>query len=702
MRLLFVSEKRSVIDAVKRTYALHKKELEYKVGNIDFFELPEKTIKYMPPTEYPNWGALYPNKKLPMIPEEFILSVSTDEHAVKALKNFRIRIAKTHYDALVCGTEPDIYGNGMFYDLVRHEHLVEMKTFRFFTSSLAEDSVHKALLCMTDFYRNGRDIRMTEAYLVSSEFDWNIKTTSSAMMALKSQGKYNSPSPIERVMSPAIRLICDDKNHSAEPAERYIIKATFLEGFSGILVDKNGSEKTFGSREEAENTLKNIDGLDAVIERIERKKERICPPPLHTLTTIQKEAETELAYTPWETLDLLVALHDKGYVSYPFTECHFITKKTAKNIGAFLKASYIVPELRDYIKSLTQEKVDSLKTNKLMVDDEQVEKSLHGAIVPTENAPKSDKLSEKEWNIYRFICKRLVLQSLDLQSKTKTTLHIRFSGFAFKSEMYSVTKEGWTSLYKSNKQSKTIYPNLQEGSLTLVMDRKIHEQPIRQQKKLTSAALIEQIESLSKQDNEDIVGKHICIGNPHSRTKAVKRLVEMGYASISKDDNSLCISKKGTNYVNVLKDVSITSPIQVSALEGVIKDVSNGRLSYKTAKKKTNAYIIKLLKELSVLNAEQVLSLMDNEELKCPYCGSRIIRSEYGVQCEKNKKRQCRFFIFDKEHLLKKSDISGLIEKGETGKIKNIVYSNKTGERYDAKLKLLSEDSKKVIEYIFC
>ena len=134
----------------------------------------------------------------------------------------------------------------------------------------------------------------------------------------------------------------------------------------------------------------------------------------------------------------------------------------------------------------------------------------------------------------------------------------------------------------------------------------------------------------------------------------------------------------------------------------MIKDVSNGRLSYKTAKKKTNAYIIKLLKELSVLNAEQVLSLMDNEELKCPYCGSRIIRSEYGVQCEKNKKRQCRFFIFDKEHLLKKSDISGLIEKGETGKIKNIVYSNKTGERYDAKLKLLSEDSKKVIEYIFC
>ncbi len=699
MRLLFVSESRAVIDAVKHTYALHKKELGKKIGSIDFFALPEKVIGFKDPMDYPGWSSQWPKVNFPIIPDEFMLGVLDGKDAEKAVKDFGTSIKNNHYDALICGTEPDIYGNGMFYNLIRHERLTEMKVFRFITASLTDESVHKAMLGMTDFYRNIRDVRMTEAYLASSEFDWNIKTNSSAMLSLKSQREYNSLALIERVMSPTIRLIYDEKNHGTTSEERYIIKTTFLEGFSGILLDQNSNEWVFSSRKEAEDVLKKIDGVDAVIEKIEKTKKTVLPPPLHNLSTIQKEAETEYNYTPWETLDVLMALYNKGYVSYPLTECHFITKETAKDIGALLKSSYIVPELREYIKTLTQEKVDSIKINKKIVDVEQAENFLHGAIVPTKNTPKQGMLSEKEWDIYRLICKRLVSQSLNALIKEKTTIYTRSSGYVFKSEMDSIVKEGWTSLYKKEKHNEDIVPDINEGSATLAMERKIYGCPMTQQKKLTSAVLIEKICGFSDQSEGE---KHICIGTPKSRTKAVRKLVESGYAIINAKDNSLCISDKGTNYINVLRESSITSPTQVSALEGMIREVSDGRISYKTAKKKTNAYITRLLKELSSLDKEQILSLMDNEELKCPYCGSRIIRSEYGIQCEKNTKRQCRFFIFDKEHLLKKNDISDLIKKGETGKIKNIVCSNKTGERYDARLKLLPKGSEKVIEYIFC
>ncbi len=91
------------------------------------------------------------------------------------------------------------------------------------------------------------------------------------------------------------------------------------------------------------------------------------------------------------------------------------------------------------------------------------------------------------------------------------------------------------------------------------------------------------------------------------------------------------------------------------------------------------------------------------EELKCPVCGGRIVKTGYGFACEHRfqEENQCYFSIGEiAGKKISLEEFSTLLNEGITDVISG--FKSKTNQKFDAKLKLkTNEEGKKVIVFDF-
>ncbi len=709
MRLLFVAEKNSEMQAVRQTYEMHKKDVEEKLGVIDFVALSGHVTRYKDPKEYPEWSLPWTQLTLPMLPKEFVLTEPTGDYSKKILRNFESVIERTHYDALICGTDPDVEGNGIFYNLARYKHLTNIKTYRFFAASLTDGEILKSLLNMTDFYRNPREIRMTETYLARSHFDWEVGMNASVGVSLKKAKNKGEVMRVGRVKAPTIKLVYDNSKaiDSFVPHSDYLAKITYLNGFTGVLLSDDGKERTFEKKEDAEAYLNEITDSFATVKSIERKRTKKYAPVLYRLSTIQTEAGNIYNYTPEETLSIIQGLYEKRLVSYPRTDCSYVTREMAEKFGSLLKSAFRIPELKEYIRTLDQEKVDAVKDNERVVNDDEVAKSSHDALLPTENAPDYEKLSIDEKNIYGLICKRLLAQFLPPITENKTVLFTEFGGEIFKSNGSTVIEKGWSVLYERQNRSEEIPDELDKDSQLVVFERNAYEKKSEPPKRLTTATLVQAMENISKyiddKELKNVMKLARGIGTPATRAEIIKEIVKTGYVECKGKNNALYISDFGERYIESLNGFSIIDPTAAATWEAMFQDVKEGHITYKEAKKKTENYVYKFMSEIADMAQEVKENAVENMLInaKCPYCKGQVVRTGFGYQCEGNRQKLCKFVIFDKQNLITEDDITELIETGKTRKIQNIVYSKKNDRFYTARLKLCTKENSNVVEFIF-
>ena len=169
MKYLYLAEKPSVMRQVRDTYNKHKQEIIRQVGEIDFMALAGHVCRYLTPDEYPQWKDQKWNEiDLPMIPKPFAITKGDTKNCQDILAKIKEAIKKEHYDGIIVGTDSDVEGNGIYYLISKYLHLEKYKTLRFFERSLTEKEILDSLYSLTDFYRNARDVRMTECYIIRS------------------------------------------------------------------------------------------------------------------------------------------------------------------------------------------------------------------------------------------------------------------------------------------------------------------------------------------------------------------------------------------------------------------------------------------------------------------------------------------------------------------------------------------------------
>lgn len=209
----------------------------------------------------------------------------------------------------------------------------------------------------------------------------------------------------EFVKTPFYRLVASvGEEGQTFDAEWKAVKDTkYFE--SPLLYKENG----FKERADAEKLLAELnDGApEAVVESVERKKEKKQPPMLYNLAELQNDCSALFKISPSDTLKIVQELYEKKLVTYPRTDARVLSTAVAKEIGRNISG------LKNFqpVAAFAQGAMDSgtykgiAKTK--YVNDKQI--TDHYAIIPTGQGFGALKsLAPTALKVYEIICRRFL------------------------------------------------------------------------------------------------------------------------------------------------------------------------------------------------------------------------------------------------------------------------------------------------------
>lgn len=209
----------------------------------------------------------------------------------------------------------------------------------------------------------------------------------------------------EFVKTPFYRLVANvGEEGQTFDAEWKAVKGTrYFE--SSLLYKENG----FKERPAAEQLLAELKAgePEAVVETVERKKEKKQPPMLYNLAELQNDCSSLFKISPSDTLKIVQELYEKKLVTYPRTDARVLSTAVAKEIGrniSGLKNFQPVAEFaQEAMESGTYKGIAKTK----YVNDKQI--TDHYAIIPTgQGFGALRSLAPTALKVYEIICRRFL------------------------------------------------------------------------------------------------------------------------------------------------------------------------------------------------------------------------------------------------------------------------------------------------------
>ena len=549
MKYLYLAEKPSAMKDVKAAYNASSKPL----GDIDFFALTGHICRLCEPKEYEDWDVRWADRKLPMIPEPFKVGVLTD-NKVKELKE---QLKKEKYDAIIVGTDSDVEGNGI-YDLIEtYLGLQNYKTYRFFESDLTPAGIMKSMNNLTDYHSNPRDVGMTQSFRIRSRFDWLIGFNMTVAYTVKSGFLMK----VGRVKAPTLKLVYDNckaiDGFSSKTAYQPAITTDNPE-VTAYMIDDEGKAASYPDKNDAQKIIDSLTG-EAEVLSFDKTTKKTQPDQLYKLTDIQVEAGSKYGYTPEKTLELIQSLYEKHkLISYPRTDGRYVSTEKSKDFARLLKAVEAMPGLTDIAKAITTDAIKSAQANKRFVNDAEVQKSSHDALIPTGETSAINNLTGDEMNICEMIFKRFLAIFMPPLEEEKTKAVLSDNGIKFSCTGSKVLKPGFTVLFSNPKEAPL--PNMAAGQKLKEKEKSLHEIVSKPPARFTQATLLEAMENVQKYmaadetELKNAMKKAGGIGQPSSRAAIIAELVSTGYMEDVKSGRGkgLHITESGKRYIENL------------------------------------------------------------------------------------------------------------------------------------------------------
>lgn len=683
--LLYIAEKPSTMILVKKAYEKSNKPC----GDITFVALAGHVCGLLEPKEYDQWKDVkWKDLTLPMVPDNFrIKSIKPD-----LVNKIRDLLKSSSYDGVVVGTDSDVEGNGIYALLEKMLHLEKIKAYRFFETDLTDKGIMNSFSKLTDFHTNPRDVGMTQAYWIRAQFDWLIGFNLSVAYSVKTGMLMR----VGRVKAPTLKLVYDNCKAIDEFDQKFSylpVISTKDPAFIATMIDETGKDLAFPEMEKAKQLVDSL-GPEAVVKKNEKKITRKPPQQLYKLSDIQVEAGQKYGYSPDDTLSALQSLYETHKVlSYPRTDGKYISTEKAKEFSSLLRPVSVIPGMQQWLEGITPADMAATASNKRYVNDEEVKKSSHGALIPTGKIPDFSKMTELERNICTMVYKRFLAIFLPDLVEEKSRCIFDVDGNLFISRGSTVKERGFTAIFDTQIKERLL-PNVEEGQRLEIGQKGLHEVVSKPPKRLTQATLVDAMENIQKymtdKDLKKIMKEAKGIGMPSSRAKIIKDLISTGYMEEKGKGKGLYITQTGKEYIEYIGDHSIVKPELSAEWETHIKNVRQGSESYGPVREQVLEYVNQTVEEVMSrpFEVRQHPGRSSVLNFNCPVCGKPMRTTKFGYGCTGYP--NCRFLIGEVAHKkLTEKQVRDLLTKGQTGLIKG--FKKKDGNKFDAMLKLENE-----------
>ena len=182
--------------------------------------------------------------------------------------------------------------------------------------------------------------------------------------------------------------------------------------------------------------------VPAVLEKIQRKKEKKNPPLLYNLAELQNDCSRFFKISPDQTLAVAQELYEKKLTTYPRTDARVLTTAVAKEIGKNLRGISAIQMYRDLLLPVLQsgswKKIGKTRyTNDKAVTD-------HYAIIPTGEGLKAlPSLSKRSRDVYELIVRRFIAIFYPPAVYDKVSLTVRIRTEAFTASLRTCVERGY-------------------------------------------------------------------------------------------------------------------------------------------------------------------------------------------------------------------------------------------------------------------
>jgi DNA topoisomerase-3 len=705
-KYLFIAEKPSAMREFSAVYKKHKSTIDKKLGidDIEFIALAGHIFSNREPKNYDQWKGkkwreLY-DEHMPMIPDVWKIDpISGRDNIIKDLKT-RMRDG---FGGIICGTDSDIEGYGIYYMLMEGLGLRKYKTLRFFETSMTEKDILQSFLSMTDMFADPKHKNALNTYISRSRRDFLIGMNLSTVYTVRHGTliRYGS------VKSPTMLLIYENCKALDEfqQVTTFGIRSKHTEGFESVLLNVDDKkDRSFETKADADAFVATL-AMEATVKSYVKKEHTQKAPKLYSLSDLQIDAAKQpYGLKPDVTLDIAQSLYEKHKIlSYPRTAGTHLASGKAADLPNLLASIKDIPELKPFILKITSTDIARVSTDPNIINDKEVAKASHDALIPTGKKVDWDALNDKEKIVFLLVCKRFVAHFMPMFTEEKYTMLLENNGHPFKADGRKTIENGFNELY--GKISKDVLlPEHKAGDIVKIDINEVYEKQSKPPARYTLGTIITAMKNIANRvppENEalrKVLRAGSGIGTEATRSTILKELQESNYISVSK--NAIYITDEGKNYIECIRrekedgsgyDYGIGDPVQVGYWASKDAMIQQGEKDVADVMEEFYAYLNRKIDEVKS-SGDPVKQLFGKAAVEanlpaCPLCGGKVLNGKFGYYCSTYKESGCKLSIPNEmaSKTLTDNQKKGLLE-GK--KIHAKGFKSKAGKLFEADIVL--------------
>ena len=386
---------------------------------------------------------------------------------------------------------------------------------------------------------------------------------------------------------------------------------------SPALYKENG----FLKEENARALIAHVKGKQAVVEKLERKKENKNPPLLYNLAELQNDCSKYFKISPDETLSFVQDMYEKKLLTYPRTDARVLSSAVAKEIDKNIRGLMQYEPVSGFAALLIEKNGYRGVGKSRYVNDKQI--TDHYAIIPTGQGLRAlEGLSPTAVHIYELVARRFLSIFYPAAVYEKVSLVSRVETEQFVSNVKVLKKEGYLAVArpsfmkkdneKENEKEKdnetaeddmkcdeallALLESVKKGSTLEVKDYQVKEGETKPPKRYNSGSMILTMENAGQFIEDEELRAQIKgsgIGTSATRAEILKKLVHIKYLKLNKKTQLITPTLLGEMIYDVVDSSmkALLDPALTASWEKGLSGVADGSITETEYLNKLNGFV---------------------------------------------------------------------------------------------------------------
>lgn len=589
--------------------------------------------------QYKTWDV----ENLPLLPTEWKMEVTADKR--KQVSTIKDLLKKC--SSVVNAGDPGREGQLIVDEVL--EYLGNRKPVeRILLAAWDKASVLKALSTMQD-NRNFHNLYL--AALGRQRADWMVGmncTRAYSVLAQRQQGRRGPPLSVGRVQTPTLAIVCrrDEEIENFIPKDYWSIQAQFLDADQPTLpfwakwlpkgvsmadldkaealgdgdpVDVEDSEDEEDAaatgtapaalpnwllppnrildRSVAEKITQDLKQAgNGQVTRYENKPAKESAPLPYDATTLQALISNRHGISVPDVLKITQELYEKGYTTYPRTDCSYLPLSQHDEATDVLTA---IAQAMPDVGGLTSGADPLIKSRAF--NDEKVGE--HHAIIPTREAPNFSQLSENEKHVYRAVCLQYIAQFYPDCLVDKAVVEIEAGGHRLVARGRIVKSLGWRVVFgnvaveeSEKKSSSPTLPTLAVGQNLGIQEVKNTASQTKPPPRFREGTLLKAMQHVDRLVTDPEIKKKLKamdgIGRTATRPAIMETLFKRTF--MAPQGKYLISTPLGRAMIKMLP-ADLTNPALSARWETVLDAIADGRVPLATFEERQKMWVTQLV-----------------------------------------------------------------------------------------------------------